>query len=1385
MTLNQLSLILENTIKNHLQIQDYYFGDVFDINTRENNYVLFNYSTTSFNLGDNMSTFNFDFYLFDKLKEDESNLLDIQSDLTQILNDIIFSIKYNYEYYIDIKSVNPYSYFKDQFTDYLAGVNTTVEIEIKNNSGNCDIPLLSGNTIHLTSYDYTLGYNEGYMDGLEQSGTISHTVLTDRANSDQHPIGAITGLQTQITYTNSSLTYHQSEIDLLSQNLQDTNQDILNLENEVLSLSSYTINEFTNVNNNIITNVNSINNLNNSAITNKNNISTLSSFTHSNINSLNSSITYHQSEIDSSNLAINNLNNSAITNKNNISSLSATTINLQYQIDNFSGSSTVTGVTIANVTGLQTELNNRSITGHTHIISNITGLQTELNNSNNAINNLNNSAITNKNNISILSGAGFITNTNDYLDFNAITGITYKSGRVYFDSVEDAFTYYNSKSEISMQIGREIWVKVRNVTGTQINNGQAVYISGTYNDIVTIDLADCSSYIKSRIIGIATMDIPSDVNGFGYVTFFGRVNEINTTLYPNGSILYLKMNYPGDLTNLLPSDGCYKTRIGIVSKSDVLGSIEVNVLASEYTVEVLGETGFPDASQVSMSFIESARTFKIQPNGTEYRYYEVGEKYNKTIKDELVISDVEGNHFIYFTGSTLNDLVNGTSSQISSVIKHHATTAYIYWNATDKKAEFVGKELHNSIGYGVQNHIVDHLTVGAKYGTGLGINNINSAGNGSLNSHAQFGVGTGSIYDEDILHTINAVSATTGYVVRYTSSNNLPRSIRYDGMPVMTGGTGRIVYNPIGSNLVEVTNTNYVWYHLFASGDLNNSNSLSTFVGRSQFTTTTLAYAGLNNDIASVQLNGLPSPEFKAIASILYQTNNSYSNIVKARIRPANTDGADYIDWRRLTVAGFGVGGGGAVSTSVFSDADFQIYDNNDITKIVQFEVSNVVGTNSISITKAGTLAMLSDLSATTSVTGVTINDVEGLQIELNNRSITGHTHTASNIIDLNNVLSNYLTTGYTDNDIIYITGVTGLQTELNNRSITGHTHIAANLPSTIVYTSTANTFADFDQSFRSNRLLIRNPANTFGYSFTSAAIAANRIITLPLLTAGDTMAVLAFAQTFTNKTLVATSNTITDTSAVLGDLFKFNGTRFVRFPKGLANQILVTNTAATDLVWSSGLTINQVTNLTTELNNRSITGHTHKHSNITDWDSVLAGYQTTGGTSGSTASIKLSTNLSPGQAELTGASDEPLLVGIKGTNTSWSELQFDDTTVQNARYVISNNITANYKNNSISFNIFWKATGTTGDVKWQIKLLARTSSDNIDTAYDTTVHTGTTTVNGTTNLLNITTITFTPNSNELVANELLLFQLTRVANDGADTMTGDANVVSISIIEN
>ena len=87
------------------------------------------------------------------------------------------------------------------------------------------------------------------------------------------------------------------------------------------------------------------------------------------------------------------------------------------------------------------------------------------------------------------------------------------------------------------------------------------------------------------------------------------------------------------------------------------------------------------------------------------------------------------------------------------------------------------------------------------------------------------------------------------------------------------------------------------------------------------------------------------------------------------------------------------------------------------------------------------------------------------------------------------------------------------------------------------VSTTATNTYGDFDSIFRSSRVKVRNPANTFSYSIVGSAIAAARNATLPLLTADDTFEMLAMTQSPTNKTITTDQNTIKDsTTNAAGD---------------------------------------------------------------------------------------------------------------------------------------------------------------------------------------------------------------------------------------------------------
>lgn len=141
----------------------------------------------------------------------------------------------------------------------------------------------------------------------------------------------------------------------------------------------------------------------------------------------------------------------------------------------------------------------------------------------------------------------------------------------------------------------------------------------------------------------------------------------------------------------------------------------------------------------------------------------------------------------------------------------------------------------------------------------------------------------------------------------------------------------------------------------------------------------------------------------------------------------------------------------------------------------------------------------------------------------------------------------------------------------------TGNQKIDLTLPAGVAKTGTSNTFGDFQNTFRSSRLAITNPANTFAYFFVGSAITASRNMTIPLLASNDQITFDSFGTTLLNKTLstgtVADINTITlkhSATNNAGDLLANTGTKFDRFPRGTADQILKMNASGTGVEWGA-----------------------------------------------------------------------------------------------------------------------------------------------------------------------------------------------------------------------
>lgn len=160
-----------------------------------------------------------------------------------------------------------------------------------------------------------------------------------------------------------------------------------------------------------------------------------------------------------------------------------------------------------------------------------------------------------------------IGGTASSIPFEPVTPPAYAEGLVFYDTDDKSLTYYNDEADVSMNLGREMWVRVRNDSGATIANGKVVYINDAQGQLPTIRLARADAEATSRVIGIATHDIEN--NSDGYVTTSGMVKGLNTSAFQDGDLLFLSAATAGEMTTTAPTAPNRAVQVAIVAHAHV------------------------------------------------------------------------------------------------------------------------------------------------------------------------------------------------------------------------------------------------------------------------------------------------------------------------------------------------------------------------------------------------------------------------------------------------------------------------------------------------------------------------------------------------------------------------------------------------------------------------------------------------------------------------------------------------------------------------------------------------------------------------------------------------------------------------------------------------
>jgi hypothetical protein len=165
---------------------------------------------------------------------------------------------------------------------------------------------------------------------------------------------------------------------------------------------------------------------------------------------------------------------------------------------------------------------------------------------------------------------------------------TLSSGEIGFETDTYRLKIGNGSSswtELDYIGSSEDLIRVKNISGSSIQKGQAVYFSGydTYNNVPTIAPYISNNTISEKLFAGLISDYASD-GDYAFIINFGMINSINTTgatsniasgneTWSSGDILYVNQHEYGKLTKVKPDKNI--VLVGIIVHANASGSILV------------------------------------------------------------------------------------------------------------------------------------------------------------------------------------------------------------------------------------------------------------------------------------------------------------------------------------------------------------------------------------------------------------------------------------------------------------------------------------------------------------------------------------------------------------------------------------------------------------------------------------------------------------------------------------------------------------------------------------------------------------------------------------------------------------------------------------------
>jgi hypothetical protein len=172
---------------------------------------------------------------------------------------------------------------------------------------------------------------------------------------------------------------------------------------------------------------------------------------------------------------------------------------------------------------------------------------------------------------------------------------------------------------VTMQVGKEIFYRIKNQSGSDIADGDAVEFAGALGNsgvLLGTKAQAAANKPPAYFMGVATENIPD--GAFGLVTHFGLVRGIDTRggaeNWADGDLLYLSGTTAGKLTNVPPTAPVPKILVSAVVFRSPNGSMFVRPTIGEnlsalHDVQITN----PQAGDVLKYDAVNQRWFNTQP----------------------------------------------------------------------------------------------------------------------------------------------------------------------------------------------------------------------------------------------------------------------------------------------------------------------------------------------------------------------------------------------------------------------------------------------------------------------------------------------------------------------------------------------------------------------------------------------------------------------------------------------------------------------------------------------------------------------------------------------------------------------------------------------------